>query len=221
MEINRLGLQALYGSAPSSSPVGTTTGVSAPAERGDAGNGVRESTANQPPPSTKVSLSAAGQSMLAAEQQNPEVARTAAQQSASAPQNVPVQNAAEANPVRNEAPSFTAAVPASVAPQSVPLQQASVTQATGAATPRPEPEQRAAASASAPSVSSAASMASPAGAADPMAQVSVGTPMPNSRVEGAAQESRVRQDVQAQARQDVSPVLAQSGVAAYQEVLSF
>lgn len=216
MEINRSGLQALYGSVPASSPAGAAAGVSAPAGRGpagvDAGN-----AASQPPSSTKVSLSAAGQSMLATEQQNPELARAAAQQSASAPQNVPVQNAAQTRPVRNEAPGFTTAAPAGMATQSLPLQQASVTQPTGAATPRPQPERMAAAPTA---VTPADPMARPAVAADPMARVSVGAPMPDSQAEGAAQASRVRQDVQAQARQDVSPVLAQGGVAAYQGVLS-
>lgn len=211
MEINRLGMQALYGAVSSSSSVGQAVGVGAPAERGYGRDEVGENPV--PPSSTKVSLSAAAQSMLAAEQ-SAEVA------AAQAPQNIPVQDVAEAEPVRNDAQNYTATAPADVAPEAVPLQQASVTQPTGAATPRSEPEVNEAPEASLVATLAAAEPAARQVAADPAVQALAGVPQSNTQVEEVAQESRVRQDVQAQGRQDVSPVLAQSGVAAYQEVLS-
>ena len=218
MEINRLGLQALYGATPGASAAGNAAGIGAAGERGSGRDEAREAAAGQPPASTRVNLSAAGQSMLAAEQQNVEDARAAAQQSAAVPQNMPVQNTGETDRMRNEAASFTAAAPAPATaqrtPEAVPMQQASTTRPTGA--PAPEPQ----AAAAAPADAGPAVAPAPAQPPRDMAAPQQPPAQPSVRAESMAQENRARQDVQAQARQDVSPMLAQSGLASYRQVLS-
>ncbi|WP_303785698.1 hypothetical protein [Azovibrio restrictus] len=213
MEINRLGLQALYGATPGASAAGNATGVGATGERGSGRDEAREAAASQPAPSTRVMLSAAGQSMLAAEQQNVEDAQAAARQSAAVPQNMPVQNTGETDRMRNEAASFTAAPPAPAIAQrtseAVPMQQASTTRPTS--TPAPESQ----AVAATPVAASA-----PAQPPRDMAPAQPPQAQSASRAESMAQQNRARQDMQAQSRQDVSPMLAQSGLASYRQVLS-
>lgn len=199
MEINRLGLQALYGATPGASAAGNATGMGAVGERGSGRDEAREAAASQPAPSTRVMLSAGSQSMLAAEQQRV----TDARQSAAVPQNMPVQNTGETERLRNEAASFTASAPAIAQrpAEAVPMQQASTTRPTGA----PAPESQAAAATPAAAPAPAQPPRDMAPAQPPQAQA-------GNRAESMAQQNR--------ARQDVSPMLAQSGLASYRQVLS-
>lgn len=219
MDVNRLAMPSRYGVLPAGAEAGGGGGMARVSERSARQEDARAPLAALSAASTRVSLSAAGQSRLAAEQQNVEDARAAARQSAAVPQNMPVQNANEADRGRNEAASFTAAAPA----PAVAARLSEPAPGGGA------PLARAAGGA-------ASSLATPAAMTGTMANAGVGaaqdTPrdmtagpsaaLPTGRSEAATQErqSRTRQDVQAQARQDVSPTLAQSGLGAYRQVLS-
>jgi hypothetical protein len=165
--------------------------------------------ASQVPASTRVTISAAGQSRLAVEQQ-----------AAIAPQNVPVQAGAESADVRNSPNTTTAdATVASIAVAqnaSAPQQPASVTSPTGAATPSANRENTGAlASVAANPASGVAPETSPAASALDNQSVPV-----RQAAEQGAQLQSERQDTQAQARQDNSPALAQSGLTDNREVLS-
>lgn len=218
MDVNRLAMPSRYGVLPAGAEAGGGGGMARVSERSARQEDARAPLAALSAASTRVSLSAAGQSRLAAEQQNVEDARAAARQSAAVPQNMPVQNASEADRGRNEAASFTAAAPAPAVAarlsEPAPGGGAPLARAAGVA---------------------ASSLATPAAMTGTMANAGVGaaqdtprdmTAGPSAaltgRSEAATQErqSRTRQDVQAQARQDVSPTLAQSGLGAYRQVLS-
>lgn len=218
MDVNRLAMPSRYGVLPAGAEAGGGGGMARVSERSARQEDARAPLAALSAASTRVSLSAAGQSRLAAEQQNVEDARAAARQSAAVPQNMPVQNANEADRGRNEAASFTAAAPAPAVAarlsEPAPGGGAPLARAAGVA---------------------ASSLATPAAMTGTMANAGVGaaqdtprdmTAGPSAaltgRSEAATQErqSRTRQDVQAQARQDVSPTLAQSGLGAYRQVLS-
>lgn len=218
MDVNRLAMPSRYGVLPAGAEAGGGGGMARVSERSARQEDARAPLAALSAASTRVSLSAAGQSRLAAEQQNVEDARAAARQSAAVPQNMPVQNANEADRGRNEAASFTAAAPAPAVAarlsEPAPGGGAPLARAAGVA---------------------ASSLATPAAMTGTMANAGVGTAQDTprdmtagpsaaltGRSEAATQErqSRTRQDVQAQARQDVGPTLAQSGLGAYRQVLS-
>lgn len=226
MEIARLGLQAAYG--PTTSPAASVNTVGGIGERESGAAQANETGANQPPASTRVTLSAAGQSRLAAEQQGGNEAVEVAQQSAAVAQNTPVVSAREATDVRNE--PAERATPVAPAPEparsgntdaALPLQQASVTSATGGATPAPAADAASRNEAAARADASASQAREANAPAAPRTPSSTPAPAPTrQQVEQAAQQNRERQDTAAQARQDVSPVLAHSGVTTYREVLS-
>lgn len=229
MELARLGLQTAYGNSNATTAGNALSGAGV-ASRPEGAREAAENESAAPPASTRVSLSPAGQSRLAAEQQaSAQVQATAAQESAAVPQNIPVQQNQQAAQGGNE-PNYTAgATPTQAAAQ--PLQSASVTTPTGgavpaAAPPASSPAEEASEPAATPQVVGSGAAATTRASQSPDTGNSSGS-APDSQAapvrqqtEQVAQQERARQDDAARSRQDVSPVLAQGGVAAYREVLS-
>lgn len=240
MELARLGLQTAYAAANT----GPVSGVSSVNNQQDSTQrpGPEDAVSSQPPSSTRVNISAAGQTRLAAEQQaSAEVAQTAAQQSGAVAQNVPVQSSQDTRPVANE-PNFTAAATPAQQPEpqasvqsasarpsafaEAPTAQQGVTAPTGGATPGTDLEAAPAPAPLSPPPAMANRMDAGPVAAESGGANQAAVPGANAgasparQVDQADQQQRARRDDMAQSRQDVSPVLAQGGVATYQEVLS-
>jgi hypothetical protein len=207
------GLQTAYGVH-----LPVTVGVSSGLQKQeDAPRNPAIGNADQLPSSTRVNISVAGQSRLAAEQQaTPQIAATAASASAGVAQNVPFQLSQEAAPARN-APNYTADA-TTTQNDPTPLRQASVTLPTGAAPPV----------SAAPGITVAEPGVSTTGANRasvqinaPVSQATDNQPAaPRQEIAQQAQQREERQNVAAQSRQDDSPALAQSGITDNREVLS-
>jgi hypothetical protein len=219
MESASFGLQTAYG-VHLPITIGASSGLRKPE---DAPQNPTAGNADTPS-GTHVTLSAAGQSRLAAERQaSIQTLETAARESAAVPQNAPVQAAQETVTARNTPNNTTAGV-AATQNNPAPLQQASVTLSTDAATPRfAAPETAAgivpAAVGATPETAPQASPRINAPAAQPQAFDNSSAPA-RQEVEQLARQQRERQDVAAQSRQDDSPALAQSGLTDNREVLS-
>ncbi|GHU11591.1 hypothetical protein FACS1894185_5070 [Betaproteobacteria bacterium] len=199
MDITSVGLQAspnIVGNNASGAVVGIqqTNGANSAARNANV------ATENQPPASTRVTISAEGQARLAAEQASgaqatPPATPAPAQEAALTPAAEPVTQTAAAAPVEAGA-SAAVGQGATQAAASIPV--ATATPIAASATN--------AANANAPT---------PAGAGAPTTNAQPATPETSAAVrqtvDGNAQQAEVRQNDAAAARQDASPVVAGTG----------
>ncbi|MDR2677953.1 MAG: hypothetical protein LBB51_00760 [Zoogloeaceae bacterium] len=212
-ELTPLGIQTAANAASFQVTPGTVSNVQ---------DRVQNNTADRdeatPPVSARVNISADGQARLLAEQAQVQATPgIVASNAPSAPQNVPVAATGNAPTLQNET-ATTAFAP------NAQNFTTGVNAAGPGLGPNPNPAPNADLAGAAPAVPlAAATPATPATPAAPAAPVTpAGAPQEAAerQVEAQAGQTQVRQDAAEVARQDTSPVLAQSGISTYRGIFS-